>query len=68
MTMEAKPISIREASRMMQAPEEFVREAIRRNKIPGAIYLKKDDKSRGVFYVTDAQITNLMKGGTHEGE
>ena len=57
-----RPISIREASRMMQAPEEFVREAVRRGKIPGAFYMKKDEKSRGVFYITDEQVTNMMKG------
>ena len=57
-----RPISIREASRMMQAPEEFVREAIRQNKIQGAFYMKKDEKSRGVFYITDEQVTNMMKG------
>ena len=55
-------ISIREASKMMQMPEEFVRESIRRGKIPGAYYLKRDDKSRGSFFITDAQIENLMKG------
>ena len=55
-------ISIREASRMMQMPEQYIRESIRRGKIPGAYYLKKDNKSRGSFYITDAQIENLMKG------
>ena len=55
-------ISIREASQMMQMPQQYVRESIRRGKIPGAYYLKKDNKSRGSFYITDAQIENLMKG------
>lgn len=63
-----RPITIREAAQMMQAPDEFVREAIRQNKIPGAFYMKKDDRTRGVFYITDEQVTNMMKGVVKDGE
>lgn len=66
--MEARPISIREASKMMQVPEQFVRVSIAKGKIPGAYYLKEDDKTRGTYYVTDAQITTLMEGRYEWGE
>lgn len=57
-------ISIKEAARMMGLSnnEELVRESIRQNKIPGAYYLLREGKERGMFYITDEQVTNMMKG------
>ena len=66
--MTAKPISIREASIMMQMPEQFVRVAIYAGKIPGAFYIKQEGATRGQYFITDAQVENLMRGGiTDEG-
>lgn len=64
-----KPISIREASRMMQKPEQFVRSSIFAGKIPGAFYLEGKNGKRGTYFITDTQIENMMKGGisTDEG-
>lgn len=58
-----RPISIKEASRMMQKPEQFVRLSIFAGKIPGAYYLEGKNNKRGTYFVTDEQIENLMKGG-----
>ena len=55
-------LSIREASKMMQMPEQFVRVSIYAGKIPGAYYVKQEGKSRGQYFITDEQIKNLMKG------
>ena len=60
--MEPKPITIREASRMMKMPENFVRVSIQADKIPGAYYIEGKGGKRGKYFVTDAQIENLMKG------
>lgn len=57
-----RPISIKEASRMMQMPEQFVRVSIFAGKIPGAYYIKQEGKSRGQYFITDEQVENLMKG------
>lgn len=57
-----KPISIREASSMMQKPEQFVRVSISMGMIPGAFYIKGEGKQRGSYYITDDQVKNLMKG------
>ena len=64
-----RPISIKEASRLMQKPEQYVRGAIFAGKIPGAFYLEGKNGKRGTYFVTDAQIENMMKGGisTDEG-
>lgn len=66
--MEPKRISIKEASRLMQMPEQFVRVSIFAGKIPGAYYLKGQNGKRGQYFVTDVQIKNLMKGAWDEEE
>ena len=66
--MESKPISIKEASRMMQMPEQFVRVSIYAGKIPGAYYLEGKNGKRGKYYVTDSQVKNMMKGVWNEEE
>ena len=57
-----RTISIKEASRMMQKPEQWVRVAIFAGKIPGAFYLPGKNNKRGTYFITDEQVTNLMKG------
>ena len=47
---------------MMQKPEQFVRVSIFAGKIPGAYYLEGKNGKRGTYYITDEQVTNLMKG------
>lgn len=66
--METRPISIREASRMMQVPEQFVRVSIFAGKIPGAYYIEGKNGKRGRYFVTNTQIENLMKGVWNEEE
>lgn len=56
-------ISIKEAARMMGVAEQFVRVSIFAGKIPGAYKVEGKNGKRGEYYVTDEQITNLMKGG-----
>lgn len=64
-----RPITIREAHLMMKMPEQFVRESIKRGKIPGAYYLEGKNGKRGMYYVTDTQVKNMMKGvWNEEGE
>ena len=63
-----KPISIREAARMMQKPEQFVRVSIYAGKIPGAYYLPGKNNKRGTYFITDEQVKNLMKGVRDEEE
>lgn len=65
--METRPITIREAAKMMKANEEFVRQSIRDEKIPGAYYIKLDGKERGSFYITNAQVVRMMEGRIYEG-
>lgn len=65
--METRPITIREAAKMMKANEEFVRQSIRDEKIPGAYYIKQDGKGRGTFYITNAQVVRMMEGRIYEG-
>lgn len=60
--MSARPISIKEASRMMQKPEQFVRVSIFAGKIPGAYKIEGKNGKRGQYYITDEQVKNLMKG------
>ena len=55
-------ITIKEASSMMQVPEQYLRVSINAGKIPGAFYLEGKGGKRGTYYVTDEQIKNLMKG------
>ena len=57
-----KRISIREAAHRMQVPEQFVRVSIVAGKIPGAYKVEGKNGKRGQYYITDEQITNLMKG------
>ena len=59
-----KVISIKEASQMMQKPEQFVRMAVQLGKIPGAFTI--GDRKRKTYFITDEQIKNLMKGAKHE--
>lgn len=59
-----RPITIKEASRMMQMPEQFVRVSIFAGKIPGAYYKKREGAKRGQYFITDVQVENLMKGGS----
>ena len=61
-----KTLSIKEASQMMQKPEQFVRVAIFAGKIPGAFYLEGKNGKRGQYFITDEQIKNLMKGAKNE--
>ena len=60
---ETKPVSIKEASKMMQVHEQFVRLSIRAGEIPGAFYIEGKGGKRGKYYVTNTQIENMMKGG-----
>ena len=60
--METRPISIKEASDMMQCHEQFVRVAIAAGKIPGAFYIEGKGGKRGKYYITDTQVENMMKG------
>ena len=57
-----KQISIKEAARMMGVAEQFVRVSIFAGKIPGAYKLEGKNGKRGKYFITDEQITNLMKG------
>ena len=66
--MNTRPISIKEASRMMQMPEQFVRVSIFAGKIPGAYYIEGKNGKRGQYFVTNKQIENLMKGAWDEEE
>ena len=63
-----RPISIKEASQMMQMPQQFVRLSIFAGKIPGAYYLEGKNGKRGKYYITDTQVTNMMKGVWDEAE
>lgn len=58
-----KQISIREAAHMMGVAEQFLRVSIFAGKIPGAYKIEGKNGKRGKYYITDEQITNLMKGG-----
>lgn len=62
MNNETRPITIKEASRMMKRPEQYVRVAIFAGKIPGAFYQKKDGASRGSYYITNTQVQRMMEG------
>ena len=62
-----KRISIKEAARMMQVPEQFLRVSIFAGKIPGAYKVEGRNGKRGQYYITDEQVKNLMKGVRDEG-
>ena len=66
--METRPISIKEASQMMQVPEQFVRLSIFAGKIPGAYYLEGKNGKRGKYFITNTQVSNLLKGVWDEVE
>lgn len=53
-------ITTKEAARMMQISEQGVRMMIQLGRIPGASC--GGSKARRSYFVTDEQITNLMKG------
>lgn len=55
-----KKITIKEASRMLGIGEQGCRMMIRIGRIPGASC--GGTKSRRSYYITDEQVTNLMKG------
>lgn len=59
---DTRPISIKEASDLMQMPEQFVRMCIAAGKIPGAFYLEGSGGKRGKYYVTNTQVEKMMKG------
>lgn len=59
-------ITIKEASRMMHVPEQFLRVSIFAGKIPGAYYLEGKNGKRGTYYITDAQVKNMMEGKTND--
>ena len=52
---------------MMQMPEQFVRESVKRGKIRGAYYLEGKNGMRGMYFITDVQVENQMKGDWNEG-
>lgn len=56
-----KRISIREAARMMDVGQQQIRVMVQLGKIPGAFC--HGPKYRRTYFITDEQITNLMKGG-----
>ena len=53
-------LTIKEASQMMEKPEQAVRMLIQLDKIPGAFYT--GPKYRRTYFITDEQVENLMKG------
>jgi len=55
-----KRITITEASKMLNVSEQCTRMMIQSGQIPGASY---HGDTRKTYYITDEQITNLMKGG-----
>jgi hypothetical protein len=62
-----KRLTIKEASQMMQVPEQFLRVSIFAGKIPGAYMVEGKNGKRGQYYITDEQVKNLMKGVKDEG-
>lgn len=56
-----KRITTKEAARMMSISEQAVRMMIQLGRIPGASY--GGSKTRRSYFITDEQVTNLMKGG-----
>ena len=63
-----KAITIKEAARMMQKSEQFVRVSIYADRIPGAYYLPGKGGKRGQYFITDTQVINMMKGAKNEEE
>lgn len=55
-----RKISIKEAADMLGVCEQQVRIMVQRDKIPGATC--HGPKCRRTYYITDEQVTNLMKG------
>lgn len=60
-----RTITIKEAAQMMGKSEQYVRVAVQLGKIPGAFVT--GSKVRKGYFITDAQIQNLMKGVKDEG-
>lgn len=56
-----KRITTKEAARMLGVSEQGVRMMIQLGRIPGASC--GGTKDRRSYFITDAQIKNLMKGG-----
>ena len=56
-----KRIKPEEAAHMMGVSVQQVRMMIQLDKIPGAICY--GPKHRRTYFITDEQVTNLMKGG-----
>ena len=55
-----KRITTKQAAQMMNVSEQQVRIMVQLEKIPGAFC--HGPKHRRTYYITDEQITNLMKG------
>lgn len=60
-----KRITVEQAARMMDCGTQQIRIMVQLDKIPGAFCY--GPKCRRTYYITDEQITNLMKGGKNEG-
>lgn len=56
-----KRITTKQASVMLGISEQACRVMIQNGRIPGASY--GGSKARRSYYITDEQVTNLMKGG-----
>jgi len=59
-------LTIKQASQMLQQSEQATRMMIQLNKIPGALCY--GPKHRRTYYITDVQVSNLMKGGILSNE
>ena len=55
-------VTIKEAARLMQLPEQAVRVLIQLGRISGATYYGTG--KRRTYYITDEQIYNMTRGGT----
>ena len=55
-----RTITVKEAAQMMGKSEQYVRVAVQLGKIPGAFVT--GSKARRGYFITDAQVQNLMKG------
>ena len=66
MDKETRRITIKEASRMMQVTEQHLRVSISAKKIPGAYYLEGRNGKRRTYFITEAQVKNMMEGKTND--
>lgn len=56
-----KRLTIKEASKMLGIAEQGTRMMIQLGRIPGATFIEGKE-GRKTYYITDAQVQNLMKG------